>query len=740
MSHKPTPSMILLNADASTVVLRSGSFNSGGGIQVDRATGLIKGVSVITTGPARGHGFTVDSVLLSQIAEQINAAGGVKVRMGHPSMIDDGTGLAVGSLINARVEGNRVRGDLQLGQFAKSTAKGDMWTHVLDLASERPDFLGLSVAFEPTQAIADGVPVRRSKRVVAVDLVDDPAANRSGLLSNPASGNVPGLNASPGGDPGNSSSSKGSLMNPRLKKYLISLGLKADANDTDAVAYLSALSGDQKEIAAGLMQTAPAPAPAAAPAPAPAAPVQLSAEQAVAEERKAEKARLAAITALSSTYKLGDGWLSEMVNGGFSVSDATAKALEKVAQANKPLALSGGEITGGENLNIATLGAAISDAVLLRSNAQLRNVEVDGQNYKLIARQAHARAAEFRGLRLHEMAREYLSAVGVQKARQMSANEIAEMVMNRAKLIEAGGSIQLAMGVGDFTSILADTMGKTLRQAYIESPATWSKWCRRNTAPDYKTISRTQLSEAPTPTALPPSGEVKYATIVDGKETYQLADYGSGLVFSRRTIVNDDLEAFARIVPAQGASCRRLEEDLAYAVLTANAAMADTGNLFNTTAVTTTGGHANSGTGTITVANIGALVAKMKKQKGSNGAGILDLTPRFLIVPAALEPTAKQFVSSLVDPSKSNGTLNPYAGAFEVISTARLDATSAVAYYLAASYTQIDTVELGFLEGSPEPVLAQESDFDTEARKFRVRHTVAAKAIDWRGLVYSTGA
>jgi hypothetical protein len=53
---------------------------------------------------------------------------------------------------------------------------------------------------------------------------------------------------------------------------------------------------------------------------------------------------------------------------------------------------------------------------------------------------------------------------------------------------------------------------------------------------------------------------------------------------------------------------------------------------------------------------------------------------------------------------------------------------------------QIDTIEVCFLADEPEPVAKQETDFDTEDVKFAIRHTVAAKAIDFRGMTKQAGA
>ena len=88
-------------------------------------------------------------------------------------------------------------------------------------------------------------------------------------------------------------------------------------------------------------------------------------------------------------------------------------------------------------------------------------------------------------------------------------------------------------------------------------------------------------------------GEFKYGTMRDGAETYQVITYGRIVPLSRQAIVNDDMRAFDRLTTAFGFSARRLENRLVYAQLTSNPTMADGGALFNATAVTTAGGHAN---------------------------------------------------------------------------------------------------------------------------------------------------
>ena len=189
----------------------------------------------------------------------------------------------------------------------------------------------------------------------------------------------------------------------------------------------------------------------------------------------------------------------------------------------------------------------------------------------------------------------------------------------------------------------------------------------------------------------------------------------------------------------QGAAAKRLEDDVAYAPITTSTdgqTMTETGRaLFNATDKTKASANA-----AMTVASLAIGVAAMANQKGPKGEAVLNLTPKFLLVPRAIEAVAAQLIGSVVDPSKSNAAINPFANKLTIVSDARLDTDSATAWYLVADPNQIDTIEVCFLADEPMPVLEQETDFDTDGVKFKVRHTVAARAIDFRGFFKNAGA
>ena len=143
--------------------------------QIDAAAGVIRGVSLITEGPALGHGVMVDATTLQQVkkaAEQYE--GGLKVKLDHSG----GAGDIIGYVDALRIDGRKLLGDLHLLQ--NSPHRG----YVLEIAEKIPDTFGLSIAFSgPVEMGADKRTVlQRCTEIYSVDLVSEPAANAAGLF------------------------------------------------------------------------------------------------------------------------------------------------------------------------------------------------------------------------------------------------------------------------------------------------------------------------------------------------------------------------------------------------------------------------------------------------------------------------------------------------------------------------------------------------------------------------------
>lgn len=187
--------------------------------RVDTQRHILAGVSVIEAVEALGHEMIVDAKTLDQVAHfgNVNGPAGVKSRFTHPGMSSDGMGRFLGRMKSFRKEGDRVLADLYLSDSAAESPEGDLREYVERLAANDPDAAGMSiVAYMDTAWVVENdegaeveiegsrydrpdnatteLPFARLKvkelrsgeqvnPLRAVDLVDEPAANRQGMFS-----------------------------------------------------------------------------------------------------------------------------------------------------------------------------------------------------------------------------------------------------------------------------------------------------------------------------------------------------------------------------------------------------------------------------------------------------------------------------------------------------------------------------------------------------------------------------
>lgn len=438
----------------------------------------------------------------------------------------------------------------------------------------------------------------------------------------------------------------------------------------------------------------------------------VSAERAAAAQ--AEQARAADITELCQRHNVAPLALG-LIRSGSTVEQARAAVLDELARND---AAAGGH----RNVRVETMRdeaqtrmAGLQEAILNRIDPRAQLTD-NGRQY--------------RGLSLIEIGRDIIEADG-QSTRGMSRLEIATRMLQ----VRAAGY----MGTSDFGSLISNVAGKRLRAAYEQAASTYRVWARQApNAPDFKDITVVQLSGAPELLQTNEHGEFKYGTMSDGAEKYNVVTYGRIVALTRQAIINDDLRGFDRLVQAFGNSAARLENRLVYAQLTGNPTMADGVALFHAT-------HGNLGTaGTVLngTAKLGAARMAMRKQTGLQGEK-LNVTPRYLIVPTALEQTAYQYTSSAYVPAIADNVNEFRAGgrtALEPVVEPLLDDASATAWYLAADAAAMDTVEYCYLDGAEGPVIESEMGFEVDGVSLKARLDFAAKAVEHRGLYKATGA
>jgi hypothetical protein len=362
--------------------------------------------------------------------------------------------------------------------------------------------------------------------------------------------------------------------------------------------------------------------------------------------------------------------------------------------------------------------AGIENALLHRSAPDRFKLDDNGKRY--------------RGMSLLDIGRVFLKSRGA-RVTDMSRSELVDAMLVRGGL----------HSTTDFPGLFEDAANKNLRSAYEAAPQTWREISRLVSLSDFKPSRQLQVGDAPALLEILEHGEYTFGTIGEAKESIQLKTYGRMFGITRQALINDDLNAFSEVPAAFGRKARDIESDLAWAQITGNPTMGDGNALFGGNALAAP--HFNlTSTGTvISVTSLGVGRAALRNQKGIDGATLLNLLARYLIVPASLETIADQYLTQITAALPSS--VNPFATGsgrtpLTPIVEPRLDANSATAWYMATDQAQAPVLYHGVLDGQEGPLVTQMEGFDVDGMKFRCRIDVAFKAADWRAIYKNVGA
>lgn len=427
------------------------------------------------------------------------------------------------------------------------------------------------------------------------------------------------------------------------------------------------------------------------------------AQAAARDAARAERVRCDEINSMCDHYGYGD-LARELISGEKTVEEARAAVMKKNMGEESTGQQVGhrGEIIFGADASDKFRAAGV-DSLLIRGGVSLEAPA--------------AGARDLAGLTLRELARESLRMAGM----------------------PVGGDPMAMLGraltASDFPLLLADSANKSLLEGFDAAEETWRLWCGVGNVSDFKTHKAARAGEADDLDEISEDNEYQYGQRAEQGESYSITTFGKLFKISRQTLINDDLGALVDIPMAHGEAWSRKLGDLAIAVLTANAAMGDGTALFHST-------HKNLGTaGAISETTMAEGILKMGTQKDISGKRSLNINPRFVLAPKALEGGGEVFFGSNQFAAANTATTrsNPYAGSkYQRIYEGRLDDDSATAWYLLGARGK--TVKLFFLNGNQLPTLESKQGWNIDGIEYKVRGDAGAKAMSWKGMFKNAGA
>lgn len=323
-----------------------------------------------------------------------------------------------------------------------------------------------------------------------------------------------------------------------------------------------------------------------------------------------------------------------------------------------------------------------------------------------------ADAREFVGLSVPELARRCVEATGVD-TRGMSGAELVTRGLH---------------STSDFPEILANSANKRLQAEFAMVPSALKRTARQSSARDFKMKTTVKLSAAPDLLKVNESGEFKRGSMVEAKESYRIETFGRIFGITRQALINDDLEAFSGAAAKMGAAAGVFEAKTLASLLEDNPVMGDGKAVFHAD-------HKNLSSGALSLESLSAARLLFRKQVGLSG-DLVDLSPRYLVVPADLETAAEKLLADIAAAKVED--VPAAARGLELVVEPRL--TSATAWYLAAAPGQCEGMEYSYLEGFPGPYFETRNGFDVDGVEIKVRLDFGAAFTEHRSWVKSPGA
>jgi hypothetical protein len=318
-----------------------------------------------------------------------------------------------------------------------------------------------------------------------------------------------------------------------------------------------------------------------------------------------------------------------------------------------------------------------------------------------------------------------------------------------------GDRIQFAnVNSSTMASITANVLNKAVINYYMQYPRWWE---RIVSVQDFTTLQQVKWITLGGVGELPTVAEgAAYTELTwdDQSETADFVKKGGYLGITLEAIDKDDTRRLRAAPKALAQAAWLTLGKSVSAIFTANSGtgptMADTGALFNATAVSTAGGHANLLTTALSHAQwIVVRTAMMKQAEVNSGERLGFLTaPKYCLVPVDLEITALVMFASEGVPGGANNDQNVFAAGEENntrLSSAR-DRVVVVPHWTdtnnwaaVADPLLYPSIGIGFRYGRTPQIFSVASPtaglmFTNDTLPVKVRFIFAVGPTDWRGL------
>jgi hypothetical protein len=303
--------------------------------------------------------------------------------------------------------------------------------------------------------------------------------------------------------------------------------------------------------------------------------------------------------------------------------------------------------------------------------------------------------------------------------------------------------IKAAFSTSELSGIVGNVANKAIQTAFQTAPSVAAAIAAKKSHNNFQPNTVYSLALNGELQLVTKDGELKHLRMAEESRTRQVQTRGAVLSITRQDLINDELNAFADNAQALGRKALHSREKVLFTALNATGA----GSSFFTTA---RGNYFEGASTNLQSSSLSTAVQLFRDQVGPDGLPIM-VEPKILVVPTALEETAKGLMNSkyLLGPTSSKapsenvwqGSFVPYVSPW--LSNSTLSGASSTAWYLLGDPADVAALEIAYLGGLETPTVeffGMDASPETLGVSWRVFYDFGVALGEYRAGVKSKGA
>ncbi len=410
---------------------------------------------------------------------------------------------------------------------------------------------------------------------------------------------------------------------------------------------------------------------------------------------EAERTRRAEIRTIYRSAGLPSEQADELIDSGATVDEAKAAAYDQMQTRSRPV--------------IRTHTPANDDPTVIRDR------QSDALHIRMAGGDPKPEVRPHMGESLLDMARGSLTRAGI-STRGLSPDEV---------FTRAGEAT-----TSDFPLIVSNAANKTALASYQAASSPLKMLGRQRSLANFKTATSIRIGEMGRLEELDESGEITHTSRAENGETMQLSTYARAINVSRKLMIDDDLGLLGDMTAACGEAAAQAEADILVSLVTGNPNLSDGTAVFDASRGNVAASGADPSETTLDEAR-----KAMRGFKGLDGATLINVVPKYLLIGPELETAAEKLLASIY--AATTEDVNPFTGKLSLLVEPRITDDS---WFIFADPARLAALQYGYLSSAQGVQIQRAESWSTLGLKFRAWLDFGAGWLDWRGAYHNEGA